>query len=111
MSKQLTPRQFAVKAIHEDKLNLRNPSILAKLLNDYASTQSTKEVTKENIISESKKWSTDTQRMMDFRQGMFRYRDISGSQKTAGSELKNWQNNQKKKRMHWKPTNREKEVM
>ncbi len=37
MSEQLTVRQFATKAIHEDNLNLRNPSILAKLLNDYAS--------------------------------------------------------------------------
>ena len=33
---QLTARKFAVKAIHEDKLNLRNPSILAKLLKEYA---------------------------------------------------------------------------
>ena len=34
---KLTARQFAVKAIHEDKLNVRNPSILAKLLKEYAS--------------------------------------------------------------------------
>jgi len=31
----ITARQFAVKAIHEDKLNVRNPSILAKLLKEY----------------------------------------------------------------------------
>ena len=35
MSEQLTVRQFATKAIHEDNLNLRNPSILAKLLNEW----------------------------------------------------------------------------
>ena len=35
--KELTARQYSVKAIHEDNLNLRNPSILAKLLKDYAS--------------------------------------------------------------------------
>ena len=34
---ELTARQYSVKAIHEDKLNVRNPSILAKLLKDYAS--------------------------------------------------------------------------
>ena len=34
---ELTARQYSVKAIHEDKLNLGNPSILAKLLKDYAS--------------------------------------------------------------------------
>ncbi|MGR3177785.1 MAG: hypothetical protein ACUZ8E_06985 [Candidatus Anammoxibacter sp.] len=48
MSKQPTPRQFAVKAICEDKLNLRNPSILAKLLKEYASTQQSP-VTDEQI--------------------------------------------------------------
>lgn len=36
MSK-LAARQYSVKAIHEDNLNVRNPSILAKLLKDYAS--------------------------------------------------------------------------
>jgi len=36
----MTPRQFAVKAIHEDKLNVKNPSILAKLLTEYAEIQS-----------------------------------------------------------------------
>jgi len=32
----MTARQTAVKAIHEDKLDVRNPSILAKLLENYA---------------------------------------------------------------------------
>ena len=36
MSAELSPRQFAVKAIHEDNLNVKNPSILAKLLKNYA---------------------------------------------------------------------------
>lgn len=34
-SAELIARQFAVKAIHEDKLNVKNPSILAKLLNEW----------------------------------------------------------------------------
>ena len=33
---ELSSRQFAVKAIHEDKLNVKNPSILSKLLESYA---------------------------------------------------------------------------
>ncbi len=47
---KFTARQFAVIAICEDKLNLRNPSILAKLLKEYASVQSTKEVTDKQIV-------------------------------------------------------------
>ena len=35
----LSARQYAVKAIHEDQLNVKNPSILAKLLKDYANEQ------------------------------------------------------------------------
>ena len=44
---ELTARQYSVKAIHKDKLNLRNPSILAKLLKDYASIKCKEAVQQE----------------------------------------------------------------
>lgn len=37
--KEPTARKFATKAIHEDKLNLKNPSVLAELLREYADLQ------------------------------------------------------------------------
>jgi len=49
-NKNLTARQFAVKAIHEDNLNVRNPSILAKLLKDFSKSSPISKVPSDKEI-------------------------------------------------------------
>ena len=46
----MSARKFAVKAIHEDKLNVKNPSILAKLLTDYAQSLLSKKLKEQRKI-------------------------------------------------------------
>ncbi len=46
VSAGLSERQFAAKAIHEDRLNVKNPSVLAKLLKEFAEAFAKQEVKK-----------------------------------------------------------------
>jgi len=55
MNKQLTARQLACKAIHEDKANVRNPSIMAKYMKQYTNLKRDKIIESINKVFVNKR--------------------------------------------------------
>lgn len=67
MNKQLTARQLASKAIHEDKENVRNPSIMAKYMNEHTNSKLNKivEMTEELKSSEFSEYEINWNNALD----------------------------------------------